>query len=93
MAPEPEALAQIARLLGDPGLRSAAPEGVREAVDRGFERLVTGLLEEAAASDDVVDRASGLEFLEARLAYLGQLLTEEQKTRLSSALRAKIESW
>jgi len=93
MAPEPEALAQIARLLGDASLRSASPETVSAAVEAGFERLVAGLLEEAAASDDVTDRTSALEFLEARLAYLAQLMTGEQKARLSSALRAKIETW
>ena len=93
MASNPEALAQLARLLADERLRVASRDEARAAVDRDFDQMVEGLLHEVSASDDVVDRASGLEFLDARLAYFGDLLSEEQRARLSRAVGARIETW
>jgi hypothetical protein len=90
---DPEALAQLARLLGDERLRAARDNELHDAVDAHFESLVAGLIDEAAASDDVIDRTSALEFLAARLEYLRTLLSSEQTSRLSQAVQAKIEAW
>jgi hypothetical protein len=93
MATDPEALAQLSRLLGD-ALPPAAPESeVQAAVEGRFQRLIDGLVAEAAASDDVYDRDSAYEFVEARLTDLEGWLTEQQTTRLRDAVRRKIEAW
>ena len=93
MAERSEALAQMARLLGDARLREAEPKIVQAAVERGFDRLISGLVAEAAASDDVIDRASALIYLEDRLSFLGELLTREQRIRLGGSLRAEVAKW
>ena len=91
---------QLARLLGRPDLLSWDVESdggqradLERAVEDGLERLVQGLLEEAAASDDVVDAASAGAFIEDRLAFLGDLLTEDQRRRLREACRRVTEGW
>jgi hypothetical protein len=93
MATHPEALAQIARLLGDESLRSAGLEAVCEAIEQGFERLSQGILAEAAASDDVNDRESAYDFVEHRLEFLDPLLDGRQISRLRDDLRGKIDAW
>jgi hypothetical protein len=93
MTSDPEALAQLARLLGLDTSRLADGELVCTAIDQGLEPLTAGLLAEAAASDDVSDRDSALDFVNRRLDYLGALLDDEQRSRLWQALRGKIEAW
>jgi hypothetical protein len=93
MATDPEAQTQIARLLQDEGLRTASREAVRTAVDTAFEALVAGIVAEAAASDDVVDRESGLSFLQLRLQSLASVLDEAQASRLLEAARERMEAW
>ena len=90
---DPEALAQLARLLGDDSARTAGETELHESVEEHFDALVAGLIEEAAASDDVIDKASALDFFGARIEYLRGLLSPEQTSRLSQAVRAKIEAW
>ena len=62
MAIDPEAQAQLARLLADESLRVAPGDTLSAAIDTHFERLIDGVVAEASASDDVFDRDSGLEF-------------------------------
>ena len=93
MAEDPEAHAQLARLLGDERVRIAGTDEIHAAVEQGFNGLVEGLLAEATASDDVIDRASGLDFVSQRLRFLGDLLTVGQHARLLQALEEKIEAW
>ena len=93
MAVDPEAQAQLARLLADESLRVASGPELSRAIDTGFARLVDGIVAEAAASDDVFDRDSGLEFVAKRVDNLSSTLTSEQQSRLREALRGKIETW
>ena len=93
MATDPEALAQLSRLLGEALPPAASHDQVQAAVERHFDRLVDGLLAEAAASDDVFDRDSAFEFVDARLSDLAAWLSPEQAPRLRSAVRGKIEAW
>lgn len=93
MAGDPEARTQLARLLGDERLRSAPIEVVREAVDEQFDLLVDGLVAETAASDDVMDRETGLSFARLRVDALQAVLSESQAIRLYEAVRGKIEAW
>jgi hypothetical protein len=93
MAENPEALAQIARLLGEERLRSATVEEVRRAVDGGFPRLVEGLLAEAGASDDVTDRDSALAYIHDRVRFLQPLLRDDQRELLLEELTESVASW
>ena len=98
MAPSMQ-VTQLARLLGRSDLltwdlESPGPRAELErAVEDGFDRLTQGVLEEAAASDDVVDAASADAFIDDRLAFLGDLLTGDQRRRLREACRRVTEGW
>ena len=93
MASDPEALAQIARLLGNNALRTSTETEVRAAAAADIERLADGLVGEAAASDDVTDQESALLFLRDRLHFLNGLLEDETGSRLWQAIQDKIETW
>jgi hypothetical protein len=83
----------MARLLMEERLRDASPEELSRAVDAGFEQLAEGIVAEASASDDVVDRESALAFVNARIEFLGPLLSNDQKQRLRAAIEEKVASW
>jgi hypothetical protein len=99
----PIQLAQLARLLGAEERHSAlAPQGEGEGIDVGrlqaflgerLERLARGLLEEAVASDDVVDAASAETYLEDRLAFFGELLSEGQRDRVRELYLEAVRRW
>jgi hypothetical protein len=93
MAESHEALAQLARLLGDDSLRAGTSEAVQAAIDTNFGRLVYGLLGEAADSDDVTDRESALSFLESRLAFMENLLRPDQRKNLYEAVALRMDAW
>ena len=92
---DPEALAQLARLLGDESLRAATADEARRSIAVHLELLADGLAAEAAASDDVSDDASALSFLETRLRTFRIFLADDPAlaSRLWQALRAKINTW
>jgi hypothetical protein len=93
MTERSEALAQLSRLTGDASLRSATPVAAREILQRDFTRLVSGLVEEAAQSDDVFDRDSALVYIDERLRALEDLLGADLRTQLETASREEIEKW
>ena len=93
MATDPEALTQLSRLLGEALSASVSSEQVQRAVESRFDHLVDGLVTEAAASDDVFDRESAFEFIDARLLDLSSWLRSDQASRLRSAVHGKIEAW
>jgi hypothetical protein len=85
-------LTQLARLLG------AAVEGLdvqrlRTLLDERLDRLARGLLEEAVASDDVVDAASAEAYLDDRLAFFGGILTDEQRGRVKGTYLEAVRRW
>ena len=101
--PSPIQLAQLARLLGAEELHGAlARQGEGEGIDVGrlrafleerLERLTRGLIEEAVASDDVVDAASAETYLEDRLAFFDKLLSEEQRERVRELYLEAARRW
>jgi len=93
MPPRPEVLAQLARLLGNEELREADDAAVKAAVKQRFWSLVEGLLEEAAVSDDVNDRASAETYLESRVDFLSEALAADQRALLRETLLQGVESW
>jgi hypothetical protein len=93
VAVDPEAQAQLARLLRDESLRSASEDELRAAIDRRFGTLVEGLVAEASSSDDVTDRETGLSFVQLRLRSLSSVLDEQMTSRLLEGVREKISQW
>jgi hypothetical protein len=93
MATDPEALTQLSRLIGEPLSPAATPAEVQRVLDERLETLRDGIVAEAAASDDVFDRESALEFVAARVDDLAKWLNGAQKARLLEALRGKIDTW
>jgi hypothetical protein len=93
MATDPEALAQLSRLAGETFSPAATPAEVQRALEPRLDRLTDGIVAEAAASDDVFDRESALEFITARVDDLTTWLTAAQKARLLESLRGKIDAW
>jgi hypothetical protein len=78
---EPEELSgeQIARL--------------RLLVDERLEELVRGLAAEVVASDDVTDVVSGVAYLEDRLSFFSELLTEGQKEKVRDGFASFASRW
>jgi hypothetical protein len=78
---EPEELSgeQIARL--------------RLLVDERLEELVRGLAAEVVASDDVTDVVSGVAYLEDRLSFFSELLTEGQKEKVRDGFASFSSRW
>lgn len=100
--PPRERLLQIARLIGvdcfaqrfGPA-RTAEPEdgALRDLVEERLEHIAGALVEEAAASDDVIDVESAASYLEDRLRTLGDLLAAEQAERVRTAFRERTSAW
>jgi len=100
--PQRERLLQLARLaggeafsgrFGPPQTAEPAPDALRAFVGERLETIARGLVEEAAASDDVIDAASAQTYLEDRLRTLGDLLSDEQTDRLRAAFAEKTSGW
>jgi len=93
--PSPIQLAQLARLLGADELRSegVGVDQLQAFLEERLERLARGLLEEAVASDDVVDATSAETYLEDRLAFFGELLWEGQRRRVRELYLEAVRRW
>ncbi|MBI1886366.1 MAG: hypothetical protein HYS09_08680 [Chloroflexi bacterium] len=104
----PEAFLQLARILGRDevyrrlGLdEGAAPAALTPSQLSALQRLagertadiVRALLEEATSCDDVIDRPSAMVYLEDRLSFLGELLTEEQKAEVRERYGEHVAQW
>jgi hypothetical protein len=86
-------MTQLARLLQDDRLRAASIDEAQAAIDEKMPLLASGLLEEATASDDVLDRQSALEFVRSRLAYFGPLVRDDQNALLLDDIWGRIQAW
>ena len=93
MAEDPEAQAQLARLLRDDSLRHAPADALRDAATEHFDFLVEGIVAEAAASDDVFDQQSAAGFVRLRMESLSAALGETLTSRVSEAALGKIATW
>lgn len=85
-------LAQLARLLGE-AVESLDARRLRALLDERLDRLARGLLEEAVASDDVLDAASAEAYLEDRLAFFGDVLTVAQRERVREFFTQVPRGW
>jgi hypothetical protein len=102
------AILQLARLLGkeefyhrlsldegsEPdGLSEEQMDRLRLMVDERLRELVRALADEVVASDDVTDVVSGVAYLEDRLSFFGELLTEGQKEKVRDGFRSFSSRW
>jgi hypothetical protein len=80
---------QLARILGLP---RDTPEGaIKAAAGAAPERLAGALFAEAAASDDVIDAATALQYLDDRLAFFGDILAGAGAVR--DAFAERLQAW
>ena len=104
MIPPRQQLLQLARLIGhdaftdrfgSPRLVDGMPDpdALRALVDERLEQVAAHLVEEAAASDDVTDRASASGYLEHRLLTLRALISQEQSTRIEGIFGERTAEW
>ena len=93
MATDPEALAQLSRLLGESISPGASEAEVQRVLHDRLELLAAGIVNEAAASDDVFDTASALEFVTARLRDFERFLSGEQRRSVMEAATRRIDAW
>ncbi len=99
---ERERLLQLARLIG-PDIfaerfgppQNAAPgaDALRTLIEARLDHIARMLVEEAAASDDVIDATSAQTYLEDRLRTLGDALTPEQTERVREAFGEGTAGW
>lgn len=82
-------LRQISRMYQRP---LETTEGARSAIAADAGVLASGLFLEAAASDDVTDISSAMEYLEARLAELADL-AGGQAGAIRELFAAKVAAW
>ena len=93
---------QLARLIGLPLFlerfgwpQTAEPEarGLAVLVGARLEEIASGLVEEAAASDDVIDVPSAQAFLDDRLTTFGELITQPHREELARMFRERTKDW
>jgi len=102
------ALVQLARLLSKEEFyrRLALAEGaelsaldeermdaLHSLVDERLGILTEALAVEAVVSDDVIDAASAMVYLEDRLAFFGELLTEDQRQGVRKGFGRLVARW
>jgi hypothetical protein len=102
------AIVQLARLLGREELYRRLPlaEGAEPSaldaervaalhslVDERLGVLTEALAVEAVVNDDVVDAASAKVYLEDRLVFFGELLTEEQRRAIRKGFARLTKRW
>ena len=102
------AIIQLARLLGKeefyrrlslaegaepPALDAERLAALRLLVGEQLGVLTEALAVEAVVNDDVIDAASARVYLEDRLAFFGELLTEEQRRAVREGFERLTKRW
>jgi hypothetical protein len=97
-----EQTVQLARLIGidffterfgPPQTAEPDDDALRALIDERLDDVARGLVEEAAASDDVLDVESASAYLNDRLRTLSALLTPEQAERIRAAFVERTKTW
>ncbi len=100
--PPREQLLQLARLIGidafaerfgPPQTAQPEPDALRALIDERLGDVALHLVEEAAASDDVLDPESAEAYLDDRLRTLGASFTPEQAARIRAAFQERTQAW
>jgi len=102
------AIIQLARLLGKeefyrrlslaegaepPALDAERLAALRSLVGEQLGVLTEALAVEAVVNDDVIDASSARVYLEDRLAFFGELLTEEQRRAVREGFERLTKRW
>ena len=69
------------------------PDALSALVDERLGYVAARLVEKAAASDDVTDRASANGYLEHRLRTLRELISPDQSTRIEGIFGERTAEW
>ena len=102
VAPTRERILQLARLAGVDAFverfgspQTAEPDAASLAalIDDRLDAIAAALVEEAAASDDVIDITSAQSYLDDRLRSLADLLSTEQAERIRAAFQERTKAW
>jgi hypothetical protein len=100
--PPREQILQLARLIGidafterfgPPQTAEPDDDALRALIDERLDHIARGLVEEAAASDDVLDPESALSYLDDRLRTLSALLTPDQADRIRTSFAERTKAW
>ena len=83
-------LVQLTRLLHTPLESHAA---ARAAVSARHDELAAAFVLEAIASDDVTSAASALDYLETRLAYLGDIVGTAAAASIRARFSEAVAAW
>ena len=78
---------------GPPQTAEPDAEALGALIEERLDHIGRGLVEEAAASDDVTDAAGAGTYLEDRLRTLADLLTPQQAERIRAAFREGTAGW
>ena len=102
MIPRRESMVQLARLIGleqflerfgSPHTAEPNTESLAALVEERLDAIANGLVAEAAASDDVIDRVSAQTFFKDRLKTLGELIGEGNQRALATAFAESTKDW
>jgi hypothetical protein len=85
--------AAFAGRFGPPHTAQPQEDAIRAFIDEHIEELARGLVEEAAASDDITDKVSAESYLADRLAFFDNVLTDAQASSIRDRFRTLISSW
>jgi hypothetical protein len=85
--------APFAERFGPPHTAQPGADALRTFVDARLEPISRGLVEEAAASDDVTDKVSAESYLADRLTFFDNVLTDPQARSIRDRFRTLISSW
>ena len=100
--PPRQQLLQLARLIGVDAFtkrfgppHAAEPDerALRGLIGERLDQIARRLIEEAAASDDVIDAASAGVYLDDRLLTLADLLAPDQVERVRAIFQEQIAHW
>lgn len=84
------ALVQLSRIYG---LELSNSDKARAAIAGAPAVLAAALFHEAADSDDVAGVASAMDYLDLRLAFLGELVPPDADHEVRSAFRDHVRAW
>lgn len=102
MIPRREAIMQLARLIGleqflerfgSPRTAEPEQEALTVLIEERLAAIASGLVGEAAASDDVIDATSAQAFLEDRLRTFSELIGEGQQGSLRASFAESTKDW
>ena len=90
-APGPQ-LVQLSRMLGVP-VEELEQRDLAQTIEDSVGTLAEAFFHEAADSDDVTSIDTGMEYLEVRLAYFGELVRPATAEEIRARFGELVESW